>query len=188
MAILNKESIKKFERFGGNIIFDSLENHKDAKREELSPGIYAIMKEGSSKKHDLDAELYIVSDDKIEFPEDSSNMFTGFFAHSIHLDNIDTSNVKNMASMFALCCLAKHIDVSKFNTDCVTDMSSMFRTCVQLEDLDVSSFNTDKCERMDWMFSGLNNLSSLDISKFNMLNVKDADYMFNLTDESKVIN
>ncbi len=55
--------------------------------------------------------------------------FCGEITEIKNIQNLDTSEVTNMSSMFNLCSKLKSIDVSGFNTSKVTDMSFMFQNC-----------------------------------------------------------
>ena len=94
------------------------------------------------------------------------------------LENLDTSNVTNMADMFHYCKSLTSLDVSSFDTSKVTDMSYMFYNCSKLTSLDVSKFITSNVTRMDYMFYGCSKLTSLDVSKFNTSKVTSMYRMF----------
>ena len=74
---------------------------------------------------------------------------------------LNTSEVTNMASMFARCNQLSSIDVSYFITSRVTDMSSMFYGCSALTSLDLSSFNTANVKKMRTMFYSNSNLRTV---------------------------
>ena len=97
------------------------------------------------------------------------------------IENLNTSNVKNMSEMFGQCSNLETLDLSHFNTEKVENMSNMFNGCTKLHDLNISSFNTEKVTNMNGMFDGCSSLESLDLSHFNTRNVrKDGmNYMFN---------
>lgn len=83
------------------------------------------------------------------------------------IENLNTSNVKNMSGMFALCSNLETLDLSHFNTERVTTMAQMFYGCTKLHDLNISSFNTENVTSMNQMFGGCSSLDSLDLSHFN---------------------
>ena len=97
------------------------------------------------------------------------------------IENLNTSNVKNMNEMFAQCSNLETLDLSHFNTEKVGNMSNMFNGCTKLHDLNISSFNTENVTNMYGMFYGCSSLETLDLSHFNTRNVrKDGmNYMFN---------
>ena len=94
------------------------------------------------------------------------------------IENLNTSNVKCMASMFSGCSSLTSVDVSGFNTSDVKDMSRMFLGCSSLTSVDVSGFNTSDVIDMGGMFNGCSSLASIDVSGFNTSNVKDMRGMF----------
>ena len=97
------------------------------------------------------------------------------------IENLNTSNVKNMNEMFAQCSNLETLDLSHFNTEKVGNMSNMFNGCTKLRDLNISSFNTENVTNMYGMFYGCSSLDSLDLSHFNTRYVRNdqMNYMFN---------
>ena len=79
------------------------------------------------------------------------------------MNYLNTSEVTNMAYMFAACKLTS-LDLSHFSTANVTDMSNMFCYCEQLESLDLSSFNTANVTNMSDMFGECANLRTIYVS------------------------
>lgn len=58
------------------------------------------------------------------------------------LDEIDTSNVKNMRFAFSDCQSLRTLDLSNWDTSNTLDMEYMFNGCSSLRSLDLSSFDT----------------------------------------------
>ena len=81
------------------------------------------------------------------------------------LEYLNTENVTNMASMFAVCPQLSDIDVSHFNTTQVQDMGAMFEQC-SFTSIDVSNFDTSNVTNMLGMFYNNKSLETLDISNF----------------------
>ena len=73
------------------------------------------------------------------------------------------------------------------NTSEVTDMAGMFANCYTLSSLDLSHFNTSKVTRMSAMFDSCNKLTSLDLSSFNTANVTNMNDMFFACTQLKTI-
>ena len=94
------------------------------------------------------------------------------------LENLNTSEVKNMSGMFSGCSVLTSLDVSHFSTQNVTNMSGMFSGCSVLTSLDLKHFNTQNVTDMGPMFSNCKALTSLDVSHFNTQNVTDMGHMF----------
>ena len=94
------------------------------------------------------------------------------------LENLNTSSVTNMYSMFRECISLTTLDLSSFNTANVTTMSSMFQHCRKLTSVNLSSFNTDKLVDTNCMFFDCSNLTSLDLSNFKTANAKYIFSMF----------
>lgn len=97
------------------------------------------------------------------------------------IENLNTSYVKNMSGMFALCSNLETLDLSHFNTEKVTTMAQMFYGCTKLHNLNIDNFNTENVSYMNGMFEGCSGLNTLDLSHFNTRYVrKDGmNYMFN---------
>jgi len=77
------------------------------------------------------------------------------------LENLNTSEVKDMSAMFSRCPVLTSLDVSHFNTQNVTDMHAMFYDCSGLTSLDLSHFNTQKVTDMSYMFKGCSALTTI---------------------------
>ena len=68
--------------------------------------------------------------------------------------------------------------LENLNTSAVTDMESMFFGCYALTMLDLSSFNTSSATNLNGMFLACNKLVLVDISSFDISNVTDMRMMF----------
>ena len=107
-----------------------------------------------------------------------ANMFAGIKADILDVSKFDTRNVRNMAGMFDGAINLTNLDISKFSTDKVTDISLIFAFLTNLEQLYVYKFNTNNFVSMAGMFEGVSNLTNLDISNFNTDKVTDMALMF----------
>ena len=125
-------------------------------------------------------DLYIGQEGGVTLGEDASNMFSWYKeVTTINLNNIDTSNTTNMASMFSNI-KATTLDLSSFDTSNVTDMSFMFDS-ISATNLDLSSFDTTNVTNMEGMFYYCK-ATNLDLRNFNTSNVTDMSYMFDGSD------
>jgi surface protein len=147
----------------------------------------------------------VVVEKGVQFPDDSAYLFANLFGvKSIDFQDIDTSNVTNMANLFSndgslseidglnnldtqnvttmanMFCSdpVTSLDLSGFNTAKVSDMSGMFTYASELKTLDVSKFDTQNVKNMDSMFNGTGSLTGLDVSNFDTSNVTDMGGMF----------
>ena len=110
---------------------------------------------------------------------DMESMFKGCSKlTSLDVSNFNTANVTTMYHMFAGCSGLTSLDVSNFNIANVTTMESMFQGCSRLKSLNLSNINTDNVMHMSFMFSGCSGLTSLDVSNFNTANVTKMGGMF----------
>ncbi len=95
------------------------------------------------------------------------------------LDNLYTSKVTNMTSMFYDCSALTALDLSNFTTTAVTDMSTMFSGCTAMTDLDLSSFTTPAVTNINSMFNGCSALETITFGeKFTTEKVKYMSYVF----------
>ena len=99
-------------------------------------------------------------------PTKCTNWFVGFgvLTNIQGIENLNTSEVTNMGSMFANCVALSSIDLSHFNTAKVTDMESMFQNCTGLTTLDLSNFDTSNVTNMIKMFYGCTALNTLTVA------------------------
>ncbi len=94
------------------------------------------------------------------------------------LENLNTSAVTDMSSMFYGCSGLKALNLSSFNTSAVTDMKHMFYRCSGLKELNLSSFNTSAVMDMSFMFNSCSSLTELNLSSFNTSEVTKMGSMF----------
>ena len=94
------------------------------------------------------------------------------------LEYLNTSEVKDMSSMFYDCQALTSIDLKHFNTKNVTDMSWMFCDCVALTSLDLKNFDTKNVTKMGSMFAGCAALTSINLKNVNTKKVTDMSWMF----------
>ena len=72
----------------------------------------------------------------------------------IGVENLNTSEVIDMAQMFYGCKSLTKIDVSHFNTEKVKDMNGMFAECSGLTNIDVSNFDTSSLTKIGYSVYG----------------------------------
>ena len=99
-------------------------------------------------------------------PTNCTNLFVnlGALTNIQGIENLNTSEVTSMGSMFAGCGKLTSLDLSHFNTASVTDMETMFKNCIKLTTLDLSSFDTSNVTTMSEMFSGCSALTTLTVA------------------------
>ncbi len=135
-------------------------------------------------------DLYIGATDGVIANTDSSYLFYNFSGITVidFNNNFDTSNVTNMACMFAgywnshsdyfVSSLKEIKGLENFDTSNVTNMSRVFARCTSLENVNLSSFNTSKVTNMQSMFSYCLSLKIIDVSNFDTSNVVNMSTMF----------
>ena len=109
----------------------------------------------------------------------------GWFANLVKLktiegfENLNTSKVTSMLSMFFNCQALTSLDLSHFDTKNVEDMRQLFYKCSSLKSLDLSNFDTSKAEKMNVLFKGCTALQSIYVGeKFNTDKVSIYDEVF----------
>ena len=103
------------------------------------------------------------------------------------LENLSTSTVTDMKSMFSGCYALTSLDLSSFNTSAVTNMNGMFSMCQALTQLDLSSFNTSNVKDFNGMFMFCNKLKMIDVNSFDISKATKMDYMFSYCGELTTI-
>ena len=94
------------------------------------------------------------------------------------IKNLNTSNVSDMAYMFAGCSKLKSVDLTYMYSPYVKDMSYMFCDCSSLKTVYLKGLNTSNVENMKHMFERCTSLGYLDLSSFNTQKVKNFEKMF----------
>ena len=123
--------------------------------------------------------IYIQGNDEMYLPESSNGMYEGMSSlrEIENIEMINTSQVKDMTSMFAGCGELTTLDLSHFDTSNVVTMWGMFADCTKLTNLDISHFDTSQVVNMGWMFENTG-LTGLDLSHFDTSNVVTMNGMF----------
>lgn len=113
-------------------------------------------------------------------PTTCRSWFNGFYqlTEIKGIKNLNTSNVSDMAYMFAGCSKLKSVDLTYMYSPYVKDMSYMFCNCSSLKTVYLKGLNTSNVENMKHMFELCINLGYLDLSSFNTLKVKNFERMF----------
>ena len=113
-------------------------------------------------------------------PTTCKSWFNGFLqlTEIKGIKNLNTSNVSDMAYMFAGCSNLKSVDLTYMNLQNVEDMSYMFYYCLALNTVYLKGLNTYKVKNMNSMFEFCTSLGYLDLSSFNTQNVQNVQKMF----------
>lgn len=133
--------------------------------------------------------MKIIFKDKVVFPSDSSEMFSGTLQDLEIIENgrnIDVSGVTNMSGMFKIdtekyTSSLTELDVSSWNVSNVKDMSSMFTGTSSLTNLDVSNWDVSSVTDMSNMFAGASSLTNLDVTNWDVSSVTNMSGMFAVT-------
>ena len=107
----------------------------------------------------------------------------------LNLSSFNTSNVKNMSSMFYGMRGVDTLDLSNLDTNSVTDMSNMFADVENISELNLSNFNTSKVYDMNQMFSGMKKLERITFGpNFSTSQVNDMSHMFSSLPKLKTLD
>ena len=137
-------------------------------------------------KHDGYYDLHIAGPDGVIAPENSAGLFEhpldqNFYERvtTIHLDALNTENVKDMNDMFSERTVLTELKLGpNFVTKNVTNMCGMFSRCYKLQKVDVSRFDTEHVTNMSFMFSECKALEGIDVSHFKTSRVESFRSMF----------
>ena len=77
------------------------------------------------------------------------------------LDNLNTTEVRNMQSLFQGCSSLTSLDLTCFDTSNLINMNGMFAYCSSLKTVDLSSFNTSKVTDMGGLFAYCSDLETI---------------------------
>lgn len=116
---------------------------------------------------------------KVYLSRYGSSMFNGFSKlQNIDIFDVDISKTGSLASFFAYTAI-KTINLSSWNTSNVTNMANMFAGCSNLTTVTFgNNFDTSKVTNLSGFFDGATSLHSVDMSMFNTEKLKDASFMF----------
>ena len=125
-------------------------------------------------------DLYIGANKGVIANEDSSGLFYNFTnITSINFGkNFDTSNVVNMATMFAGCNSLISLDLSFFDTKNVTSLEDIFVDCFSLTTINLSGWNTSNVNNMRGSFYRNTSLTTINLRSFDTSNVTNMRAMF----------
>ena len=101
---------------------------------------------------------------------------------NVVIRNLDVSLIKELRDLFInIADDVKTLDLSGWNTSNVEDMAWMFANCKSLESVDLSGWDTSKVKDMSRMFYCCINLEHIDLSSFDVSNVKYMKIVTKLT-------
>ena len=97
-----------------------------------------------------------------------------------NIENLDTSNVESMDSLFLGCLNIEELDLSSWDTSSVTNMNAVFdmNNENKLKYINLAGWDTSNVTTMRNMFYGCNKLTSIDVRGLDTSNVTNMAYMF----------
>ena len=130
-------------------------------------------------------EMYIAANGKIV----ATNLEYFFSVYSsltslVNPENLDTSEVSSMLSMFLYSSSLTSLDLSSWDTSNVENMFQAFAMCVNLVSLNLNGWDTSKVTNMQGMFMGHSSVGNMKlttitgIENFNTSNVTTMQGMF----------
>lgn len=101
--------------------------------------------------------------------------------YELNLNDIDTSEITNMAGMFSFLlvkdCNKVKIDVSEWDVSNVTDMTGLFHNLSSFN-CDLSKWNVSKVKSMQKMFWACSEFEGNGLKNWNVSNVNNVNSMF----------
>ena len=198
ISLVNNNWFKTKEK---NLVLKIFKNKEDKDFQSKDNGDKILIKFGkdnnpkityqNENEHNLEGEKYAFFEIKTQKGETvylycndvesgkKDNWGYGIFEETTHVSisviACDTTNVRNMRSMFHNCNSLTKLDLKNFNTSKVTNMGHMFSICSGLTELDLKNFDTTNVTNMKYMFFGCSSLTEIDLKNFNTTNVSDMN-------------
>lgn len=94
------------------------------------------------------------------------------------LENLDTSHITDMSSMFQNCEDLISIDISTFDVSNVTDMSYMFSGCENIKSINLEGLIAPNLTNINYMFTSCFNLENISFTDFEAPNIVNVENLF----------
>jgi surface protein len=135
-------------------------------------------------------DVYVLSDDVIYSPKDSSSLFKGMKAlTTVNTTNYRFSGVEKMQEMFAECSALTTLDTTGWDTSKITDMTKLFYKCEVLQAVPgIGGWDMSNVETMFAMFARAYKLKTLDVSNWNTSSVTSLYAMFQMCFELEYLD
>ena len=150
---------------------------------------YVYYVEGKAKSAD-GYTLYVLSNDTIFAPMDSTGLFKGMTnVTTIDARNLDMSRVENTTYLFRDCTKLQTVDTTGWDTSNITNMQGLFYKCnalseiVGIKDWDVSSVTT-----LYAAFYNLHAMTELDLSSWDISSMENLGYAIANNNNLETIN
>ena len=126
---------------------------------------------------------------KEQLPQSCENYFANQKVDVDDIENLDTSNVTNMKSMFENTTFSSNsLDLSGWDVSKVTNMAYMFSYIDDLKSLDLSSWDVSNVTDMSFAFGNCKNLEYIDVSNWRTTNLRKIHQLFMFCDKLKTID
>ena len=103
------------------------------------------------------------------------------------IEQLNTSAVTNMSSLFSNCSSLTNLDLSSWDTSAATSMNSLFSGCSALTEIKgIEQLNTSAVTHMWSLFEGCKSLTSLDLSGWDTSATTDMSGMFSGTSINRI--
>ena len=97
--------------------------------------------------------VYVLSDDVIYTPKDSSYLFAQMSnLETVNVEELNTSRTVNMTEMFQDCAKLKNVDASTWDTSSVTVMDRLFNQCGALQTVNTTGWDLSNVVSMERAF------------------------------------
>ena len=126
---------------------------------------------------------------KEQLPQSCENYFANQKVYVDDIENLDTSNVTNMKSMFENTTFSSNsLDLNGWDVSKVTNMACMFSYIDDLKSLDLSSWDVSNVTDMSFAFGNCKNLEYIDVSNWHTTNLRKIHQLFMFCDKLKTID
>ena len=134
--------------------------------------------------------VYVLSNDKIYAPQDSTGLFRGMTnVKTIDARNLDTSRVENTSYLFRDCTNLQKVDVTGWVTSNITNMQGLFYKCPALTEIvGINGWDTSNVTSLYAAFYNLHAMTELDLSGWDTGSVTKMDYVIANNDNLETIN
>ena len=106
----------------------------------------------------------------------------------VSLKGLDYSKVVSMKDMFLECPNLKEVDLSSLDLKSVRDLSGMFYECTNLRNMSFQTTGVIRPSSMKDMFSGCYSLIEIDLSRFDTGDLKETDCASNFIEYCDSLN
>ena len=131
------------------------------------------------KPNGTNYDVYILANDDIYTPVDSSSLFQEMTALTgVNTENLNTGRTESFADGFRMCSALQSIDCSDWDVSSLKTAERMFRQATALKSVDLSGWNAPNLTNVKQILAQDTALQTADVSGWNCPALVDASYLF----------